>query len=85
MQAFSVYKGIVLLGQIVMTYVGFVIVSVLDTYHYKGILWAALKAGNVWVTIVALVWISLTFPAIRWLWSMLRHKGLRKRELRKLI
>jgi hypothetical protein len=84
-QALSFYKAIILASQVLLIYIGFVIVSAIDKYHYKGILWSALKAGNIWATIIGLVWITLTLPAVRWLWNALRNRRLRTDNVKKLI
>ena len=85
MQAFSFYKGVVMGGQVLLIYLGFILVSVVDKYHYKGIMWGALKSGNIWMTVIANVWICLTIPAIRWLWNVLKYKALRNVDSKKLL
>jgi hypothetical protein len=70
----SIYKAIIIIGQILLTYLGFIIVSAIDKYHYKGIFWGALKGGGVWMSIICSVWISLTIPAVRWLYNVLKHR-----------
>lgn len=73
-QSLSIFKGVVLLGQLALIYLSFLIVSLTDTYHYKGILWNALSSGNIFLTVIASVWVSLSLPALRLLWSMLGTK-----------
>jgi len=76
---------VVILGQILIIYIAFIVVSVLDKYHYRGIAWNVLNAGNVWVTFLGCLWICLTVPAGRWLWNVLRSKKLRTGHSRKLL
>ena len=78
--ALSIYKGVIIGSQILLAYFGFIIVSVVDKYHYKGIFWGALRGGNIWMSIICCVWISLTLPGIRWLWNVLRHRGLKSSD-----
>jgi hypothetical protein len=84
-QALSLYKTVILLGQILAIYIGFLVVSILDKYHYRGIVWNALLAGNIWVTFLGCLWICLTIPAVRWLWNVLKNRKLRSAESKKLL
>jgi hypothetical protein len=74
--AFSIYKLIVILVQILVLYVGFIIVSASDTYGYYGILWNALS-GKVFLTAVTSIWICLTLPAIRMVLHLMKGKKLK--------
>lgn len=84
-QAMSPYKVVVLLGQVFAIYLGFIVVSLMDRYHYRGVVWGVLAAGNIWVTFLGCLWICLTVPATRWLWNVLRHKKLKSTDPKKLI
>lgn len=61
--SFSLYKGLIILIQILMLYLGFIIVSSTDTYYYYGILTDFMK-GKTLLLSFCLIWISLTFPAL---------------------
>jgi len=82
-QSFSIYKGVVVVVQLVLIYLGFIVVSVVDKYYYYGILWNALAAGNVVVTGIACVWICLTLPLLRLIRNLMRTRNLRLRATKK--
>jgi hypothetical protein len=82
-QSLSVYKAVVIMGQVVLIYIGFIIVSLMDKYYYKGVLWSALAAGNITVTAIACIWICLTVPAVRLLFTIMKSRGLRSKEAKK--
>ena len=77
--AISIYKLIVLAVQLLTLYIGFIILSVTDTYGYYGILWNAL-VGKVFLTAIILIWICLTLPAIRLLLQLMKGKKLKRAE-----
>jgi hypothetical protein len=78
--SFSVFKAIVIIVQIIILYGGFILVSLLDTYDYYGILWSAL-IGKSFITGVCCIWIGLTLPAIRLLLQLMtKSKKLRRGE-----
>lgn len=83
-QSVSVYKIIIIVSQVILIYIGFIIVSMVDRYFYQGILWSALSAGNISVTIIACVWICLTVPALRILFSIIKSRGLKSKENKKI-
>lgn len=83
--SFSVYKAIVIAGQIFILYGGFILVSLLDTFDYYGILWSAL-VGKSFITAVCCIWIGLTLPAIRLLLQLMtKSKKLRRGEPAKKV
>jgi hypothetical protein len=64
--------------QILVLYGGFILVSLLDTFGYYGILWSAL-VGKSFITAVCCIWIGLTLPAIRLLLQLMnKSKKLRR-------
>jgi hypothetical protein len=77
--SFSAYKGLVILAQIVVLYIGFIIVSVTDTYGYYGILWNALN-GKSFLTAICCIWIGVTLPAIRMLLHLMKGKKLKRSD-----
>jgi hypothetical protein len=76
-KSFSLYRAIVILVQILLVYIGLIIISSTDTYHFAGILGEALS-GKVFVNAVCCVWICLTIPALRLLFQLLKSRKLRK-------
>lgn len=70
---------LVMAVQIVIIYLGFIIVSATDTYGFKSVLWNSLN-GKKFITAVICIWICLTLPAIRMLLHLLRNKGLKKTD-----
>lgn len=77
--AISIYKIIVIAVQLLTLYIGFIIVSVTDTYGYYGILWNAL-VGKVFLTAIICIWICLTLPAIRLLLQLMKGKRLKRAD-----
>ena len=61
--SFSFYKGGIILIQILLLYVGFIIVSATDTYYFYGIL-SEFMNGKALLTSICLIWISLSMPAL---------------------
>ena len=82
-QNFSIYKAIIILSQIVFIYLCFILISVIDKYHFKAILWNILTAGNLLITIIICIWLCLTIPAIRLLWSLVKDRRFRWDKPRK--
>lgn len=54
----SVYKVIILIAQVVTFYIGLIIISEADTYHYGGIVWYVFAGRTILVGIFG-VWIVL--------------------------
>jgi hypothetical protein len=54
-----------------------------DKNFYYGILWNALASGNLIVTGIACVWMSLTIPALRVLKNLMKGRGLKMRNSKK--
>ena len=63
--------------QVLFIYLGFVIVSVVDKYFYYGILWNVLSSGNLIVTGIACIWVSLVVPGVRLLRVLVRGRALK--------
>ena len=63
--------------QLLLAYLGFIAVSVIDKYFYYGILWNALSAGNLVVTAIGCVWVCLTLPALRVLRQLMKTRNLK--------
>lgn len=75
----SIYKMVVIAVQILVIYLGFIIVSATDTYGFKAILWNSMN-GKKFITAVMCIWICLTLPAIRMLLHLMRNKSLKKND-----
>lgn len=75
----SIYKLIILGVQILVLYIGFMIVSVSDTYEYYGILWSAM-VGKIFMTALICIWICVSLPAIRMLLHLIKSKKVKKAE-----
>ena len=73
---FSLYKLVVVVGQLVVFYLGAIIISATDTYYYKGILWAF--KGKALMTGIALCWMGMTLPALRTLYLLMKKRNLKR-------
>lgn len=54
-----------------------IIVSLVDSYYYAGILWATMQ-GKTLMTVVGCVWACSTLPALRSLLQLMKKRNLRR-------